>query len=91
MNPDLNWTDPVAKPTATMLVLVGYRVWSAYKIYGVSEGAIMLEVQRLSDIPDEFELRIRKLAQKDDGFLAIKAPSRWMMTWYLPYSGEPKF
>ena len=75
-----------AAPTAGDLVLCGYKVWSAYKEMGSSVGAVMLQVARLSDLHAEFDIQMRNLAKRDVRALGVRAPSTWVMTWYLPYS-----
>lgn len=79
------------RPTVGMQVLAGYKVWSAYKDLGSAEGAVMLHVASVKDIPQEFDLQMRRLCEKGQGALGVQAPSTWFLKWYLPYSGQPKF
>lgn len=73
----------VSQPTGGFLVLCGYKVRSAFKYWGSATGAIMVRVERIVDIPDEFELRMMDMAKLDHRFFGIERPSSWSLTWFL--------
>lgn len=78
-------------PTHTTLILCGYRVWSAYKHWGHVDGAVMLQVNKPSEIRDAFEARMWELAKIGEKFFGIQVPNRWVLTWFLPYGEVDKF
>lgn len=64
---------------ATIPVLCLYRVWSAYDDLGHVDGAKMIHVKDVKDIPLEFHVQITHEMKRGHRFLGIEHPSRWIL------------
>jgi hypothetical protein len=74
MGPDVF---PATSPTFP--VLCAYRVWSAYKDIGYIDGAKMIHVKDVKDIPREFQIEMEKMMQRGVRALGINSPSRALL------------
>jgi hypothetical protein len=72
----------------TLPVLCFYRVWSAYKALGSVDGAKMIHVKSVKDIPLEFHVQITAEMKRGHKFLGIEYPSRWILRFAMLRDGQ---
>lgn len=71
------------------LVLCGYRTHHASPRFDPGEGAVMIQVNRLTDIEREFAAATRDPERLERGFFGIPVPIRIEMTWFMVPANSP--